>query len=91
METMNTRLRNRLIPLAAAVLLSHEAAALEEVIVYGTDTSLNTEVVAQRIAEAMSRHVTAFNDAQKQELDAEMQRLCERKIRIAAANLPTRG
>jgi hypothetical protein len=39
----------------------------------------------------MSRHVTAFNDAQKQELDAEMQRLCERKIRIAAANLPTRG
>jgi hypothetical protein len=89
--TMNTRLRTRLIPLLAGVLLSQQAAAIEEVVVYGTDTSLDAEIVAERIAEAMSDHVTAFNDAQKNALEAEMARLCEQKILIAAATLPTRG
>ena len=88
---MNTRLRNQLLPMAAAVLLSHEASALEEVVVYGTDMSHELKVVAERVAETMSRHATALNDAQKKALEAEMAKLCERKIQIAAANLPIRG
>jgi len=88
---MKTRLGNRLLPLAAAVLLSHEAAGVEEIVVYGTDLSHEFEVVGEHVAETMNRHVTALNDAQKKALEAEMAKLCERRIQIAAANLPTRG
>ncbi len=88
---MTTRLTNRLLPFATAVLLSHQAAALEEVVVYGTDLSLKTEEVTERVAAAMSDYIVAANDAQKDALEAEMSRMCERQIQLAAATLPTRG
>lgn len=88
---MNTRLRTRLMALLAAVLLSHQAAAMEEVVVYGTDLSAKTESVAERILAAMAEYVEELNKAQKSRLDAELANNGERRIQIAAATLPTRG
>ena len=88
---MNTRLLKRLISIVPAALLGHEAASMEEIVVYGTDTSVSAEIVAEHVAETMSEYVSALNDAQKRALEAEMAALCEKRIQIAAATLPTRG
>lgn len=88
---MNTRLKNRAIALLSAILLSQQAAAIEEVVVYGTDTSVKTESVAEKIHAAMSEFVAELNEAQKLRLDAELAKIGERRIQIAASTLPTRG
>ena len=88
---MNTRLKTRLPALLAAALLGHQAAAMEEVVVIGTDTSAPTPTAAERVLEAMSEYVQALNEAQKQKLDADLAMLGQRRIQTAAANLPTRG
>jgi hypothetical protein len=88
---MNTRLRTRLPALLAAALLSHQAAAIEEIVVIGTDTSAPTRTVPERILAEMSEYVRAINAAQKSRLDADLAKLGQRKIQMTAANLPSRG
>ena len=88
---MKTRLRTRLTMLLATALLSHQAAAIEEVVVYGTDTSARNESIAERVFSAMNEYVEKLNEAQKLRLDAELAKIGEQRIQIAAANLPTRG
>jgi len=77
--------------LLAAALLSQPAAAIEEVVVYGKDTSRRNESVAEKIFAAMNEYVAELNEAQKLKLDTEFARLGEQRIQIAAASLPTRG
>ena len=88
---MNTRLKTRLIALLAAVLLSHQAAAMEEVVAIGTDTSALSRTVSERIVDSMSEYVRELNELQKAKLDADLAKLGQRRIQIAAATLPTRG
>ena len=88
---MNTRLKTRAMALLAAALLCHQAAAIEEVVVIGTDTSAQARSVPERILEAMSEYVRELNEAQKKQLDADLAKLGQRRIQIAAATLPTRG
>ena len=96
---MNARLRTGAVALLAAVLLAHQAAAMdhqgaatmEEVVVYGTDLSVKTERIAERIFAAMTDYVAELNKAQKRRLDAELAKSGEHRIQIAAAKLPTRG
>lgn len=88
---MNTRQPTRLIALLAAVLFSYQAAAIEEVVVIGTDTSAPVRTIPDRINDAMSDYVKGINDVQKTRLDADLAKLGLRRIQIAAANLPTRG
>lgn len=88
---MNTRLTTRLTALLATALLSLPAAAIEEVVVIGTDLSAPTRTVPERIEDAMSDYVKGINDAQKSKLDADLAKLGQRRIQIAATDLPTRG
>jgi hypothetical protein len=88
---MDTRLRNRLTALLAAALLSQQAAAMEEVVVIGKDLSEPPRTVTEQLIEAMSAYVSELNEAQKTKLDADLVKLGQQKIQIAAANLPTRG
>lgn len=88
---MNTRLTRRLTALLAAALLSHQAAAMEEVVVIGTDTSALSRAVSERILDSMSEYVRELNEVQKAKLDADLAKLGQRRIQIAAANLPSRG
>ncbi len=88
---MKTLLRHRLSLVLAAALLSHQAAAIEEVVVYGTDTSVGSESVTERILAAMDEYLEELNKAQKIRLDAELAKIGEQRIQIAAASLPTRG
>lgn len=88
---MNTRLKTRLLALLGAVLLSHQAAAIEEVVVRGTDLSAPTRTVPERVLEAMSKYVSEINEAHKSKLDADLAKLGQQRIQIAAATLPTRG
>ena len=87
---MNTRL-NRLIALLAAGLVSHQAAAIEEVVVTGKDLSTPARSVPEQISAEMSAYIRDLNEAQKTKLDADLAKLGQRKIQIAAANFPTRG
>jgi hypothetical protein len=88
---MNTRLTTRLTALLLAALLSHQAAAIEEVVVIGTDLSAAPPTTSERILDAMSEFVRELNASQKTKLAADLAKLGQRNIRIAAANLPTRG
>jgi len=91
MNVMNTRLKTLLPVLLAAALTGPQAAAIEEVVVIGTDTSVSAHTVAAPIDAEMSKYVRQINAAQKLKLDAELAKLSERRIQIAAATLPTRG
>lgn len=88
---MNTRHTIRAVALLAAALLSHQAAAIEEVVVRGTDTSAEARSMPERIGDAMSTYVRELNESQKQKLDADLAKLGQHTIQLAAANLPTRG
>ena len=88
---MNTRLTTRLTALLAAALLSLPAAAIEEVVVIGTDLSEPARTVPERIDAAMSEYVKGINEAQKLKLDEDLAKPGQLRIQIAAANLPTRG
>ena len=88
---MNTRLKNRAFALLATALLSQQAVAIEEVVVYGTDLSVKTETVAERVFTAMRKYVAELNETQKLRLDSEIAKLSEQRIQIAASGLPTRG
>ncbi len=88
---MNTRHTIEAVALLAAALLSHQAAAIEEVVVRGTDTSAEARSMPERIGDAMSTYVRELNEAQKQKLDADLAKLGQHRIQLAAANLPTRG
>lgn len=88
---MNVRLRTRLTTLLAAALLSHQAAAIEEVVVYGADLSTHAASIEERIYTAMREFLTELNAQQKSKLDADLAKIGERGIQIAAAKIPTRG
>jgi hypothetical protein len=88
---MNTRLTTRLFALLAAALVSHQAAAIEEVVVRGTNTSAEARSMPEQIGDAMSAYVRDLNESQKKKLDADLAKLGQHRIQIAAANLPTRG
>ena len=88
---MNTRLTTQLTALLATALISLPAAAIEEVVVTGTDLSAPARTVPQRIEDAMSDYVKGINEAQKLKLDADLAKLGQRRIQIAAAILPISG
>ena len=88
---MNTRLKYRLIALFAVALMSHQAAAMEEVVVTGKNLCDSARSVPERIFREMSDYLRDLNQAQKIRIDAELVKLGQRRIQIAAANLPTRG
>lgn len=89
---MNTRLKTRLMALLAGTLLGHQAAAIEEVVVTGKDLSEPARSVPERIFDEMSEYVRDLNEAQKSKLNADLAKLGQqRRLQVAAANLPTRG
>ena len=88
---MNTRLSIRLIALFAVALMSHQAAAMEEVVVTGRNLSDSARSVPERIADEMSEYLRDLNEAQKTKINADLAKHGQRRLQIAAANLPTRG
>lgn len=88
---MNSRLKTRLMALLVGVLIGHQAAAIEEVVVTGKDLSAPARTVPERIFAEMSEYVRDLNEAQKSKLDADLAKLGQRRLQVAAANLPTRG
>jgi hypothetical protein len=89
--TTNKLNRSKLALWLALGAFSHQAAAMEEVVVYGTDASSLTSVTATEIRTQMGKYVEAFNHAQKTKLNSDLARLSEAKIQVAAAKIPTRG
>lgn len=73
----------------AAGLVSHQAAAIEEVIVKGTAPSAPS--AAEEIKREMSAYIEALRIEQKARIDAALSEQRGAEIQIAASHLPTRG
>jgi len=69
--------------------VSYQAAAMEEVVVYGSEPQTMSAEDTLRIE--MNDYVRSLNHALKAQVNADIARLTERKIQIAAAKIPTRG
>lgn len=85
---------NRSLSLLAAALVAgtvgNQAAAIEEVVVYGTDTS-TTKADATALRSQMREYVDTLHDQQKTILNAEFASKSAGKLQLAAAGAPTRG
>lgn len=84
------RLNNTLVAIGLALgAVSYQAAAMEEVVVYGSD---RTATAADRsVRTEMNEYVRSLNHAQKAQVNADIAKFSEKKIQIAAAKIPTRG
>ena len=75
----------------SAGIVGNQAAAIEEVVVYGTDTSKTTINDGHELRAEMRRYVIALNDRQKAILNVDFASKLATKIQLAAAESPTRG
>jgi hypothetical protein len=65
-------------------------AFVEELVVYGVDTS-GTRGIDTPLKADISDDVEALNSKQKRELEAQFSRMARPSLRIAVARLPSRG
>ena len=75
----------------AAGLASYQAAAIGELVVYGTDTSVVSAPTHRDLKHEMGIYIEALNIAQKASIDAALAKKRSAEIQIAAAKIPTRG
>lgn len=84
------RLNKSLMALGLALgAVSYQAAAMEEVVVYGSEPRAIS--ADEMLRTEMSDYVRSLNHALKAQVNADIAKLSERKIQIAAAKIPTRG
>jgi hypothetical protein len=70
--------------------VSYQAAAMEEVVVYGTEATAVMPATSTLRTE-MIKYVRSLNHAQKAQVNAHIAKFSEKKIQLAAAEIPTRG
>jgi hypothetical protein len=70
--------------------VSYQAAAMEEVVVYGTEAKTATPA-SPTLGTEMLEYVRSLNHAQKVQVNAHIAKFSEKKIQLAAADIPTRG
>lgn len=73
----------------AAGLISYDATAIEELVVYGTEPP--AAATPEDLRRDMDAYVRALQLEQKSRIDASLTRERTSKIQIAAARIPTRG
>lgn len=75
----------------AAGLVSYQADAIEEVVVYGTDASPVELTMDEQLKRDMKAYVDALNLEEKAKIRAALANQRATEIQIAAVKAPTRG
>lgn len=73
-------------------LLSHEAGATEELVVYGTAAAATAASVEQQLFQAeVERYIRSFNEQLRLTLEQDLKRQVAPKVELASSVVHTRG